>query len=140
MRLILASASPRRLDLLARIGVVPDEVIPADIDESVPSGELPREHAMRLAQEKAEAVSQAQSDALVLAADTVVAVGRRILPKVEDEATLRACMKLLSGRRHRVMTGVALAAPGQPLRTRLVETMIAMKSLSSEEIDFYAAH
>jgi septum formation protein len=70
----------------------------------------------------------------------VVAVGRRILPKVEDEATLRSCMALLSGRRHRVLTGVALAAPGQPLRTRLVETMIAMKRLSPQEIDFYAAH
>jgi septum formation protein len=140
VRLVLASASPRRLDLLARIGVVPDAVTPAEIDESVPRGELPREHALRLAREKAEAVAAREPDALVLAADTVVAVGRRILPKVEDEATLRACMKLLSGRRHRVMTGVALAAPGQPLRTRLVETTIAMKPLSSEEMDFYASH
>jgi septum formation protein len=139
-RLILASASPRRLDLLARIGVIPDEVVPADIDESVPKGELPRDHALRLASEKAEAVAQRYPEDLVLAADTVVAVGRRILPKVEDEATLRACMKLLSGRRHRVLTGVALAAPNQPLRTRIVETMIAMKRLSDEEIDFYAAH
>ncbi|HEX2803196.1 MAG TPA: nucleoside triphosphate pyrophosphatase [Sphingomicrobium sp.] len=138
--LVLASASPRRLDLLARIGVVPDAVIPAEIDESVPKGELPRDHALRLAREKAEAVSASKPDALVLAADTVVAVGRRILPKVEDEATLRACMKLLSGRRHRVMTGVALAAPGEPLRTRLVETVIAMKPLSQDEIDHYAGH
>jgi septum formation protein len=137
--LILASASPRRLDLLARIGVVPDAVIPAGIDESVPRGELPRDHALRLATEKAQAVAAREADALVLAADTVVAVGRRILPKVEDEDTLRACMKLLSGRRHRVMTGVALAAPGQALRTRLVETVIAMKRLSPQEIDFYAA-
>ena len=139
-RLILASASPRRLDLLARIGVVPDAVVPADVDESVPRGELPRDHALRLAREKALAVAAREPDSLVLAADTVVAVGRRILPKVEDEATLRACMKLLSGRRHRVLTGVALAAPGKPLRTRLGETMIAMKSLSDEEIDYYAAH
>jgi septum formation protein len=139
-RLILASASPRRLDLLARIGVVPDEIIPADIDESIPKGELPRAHALRLASEKAEAEAERHPQALVLAADTVVAVGRRILPKVEDEVTLRACMKLLSGRRHRVLTGVALAAPGQPLRTRVVETMIAMKRLSDEEIDFYAGH
>ncbi|HET9811220.1 MAG TPA: nucleoside triphosphate pyrophosphatase [Sphingomicrobium sp.] len=138
--LILASASPRRHDLLARIGVVPDAVIPADVDESVPKGELPRDHALRLAVEKAQAVAARHPDALVLAADTVVAVGRRILPKVEDEATVRACMKLLSGRRHRVMTGIALAAPDQLLRTRLVETIIAMKPLSSEEIDFYAAH
>ncbi len=138
--LILASASPRRLDLLARIGVVPDAVIPATIDESVPKGERPRDHALRLAIEKAAAVAATRPDALVLAADTVVAVGRRILPKVEDEATLRACMTLLSGRRHRVLTGVALAAPGQPLRSRLVETMIAIKRLSDEEIDFYASH
>ncbi len=140
MRLILASASPRRIDLLARIGVTPDAIIPADIDESVPKGELPRQHALRLAREKAEAVAEREPDALVLAADTVVAVGRRILPKVEDEATLRACMRLLSGRRHRVLTGVALAVPGQGCRERLVETMIAMKRLSHEEIDFYAEH
>src|SRR3954467_8141050 len=140
MRLILASASPRRLDLLARIGVRPDEVVPAEIDESVPKGELPRQHALRLAKEKAEVIAALETDALVLAADTVVAVGRRILPKVEDEATLRACMKLLSGRRHRVLTGVALAIPGQGIRERLVETMIAMKRLSDEEIDYYASH
>ena len=140
MRLILASASPRRLDLLARIGVAPDAVIAADIDERVPKGELPRVHAQRLAREKAGAVAAANPDALVLAADTVVAVGRRILPKVEDEETLRACMKLLSGRRHRVLTGVALAIPEGAVRERLVETMIAMKRLSSDEIDYYASH
>jgi len=140
VRLILASASPRRLDLLARIGVVPDAVLPGDIDESVPKGELPRDHALRLAIEKAQEVAAKEPGALVLAADTVVAVGRRILPKVEDEPTLRACMKLLSGRRHRVLTAVALSALGQPLRTRLVETMIAMKRLSEAEIDFYAGH
>ena len=140
MRLILASASPRRLDLLARIGITPDAVIPADIDESVPKGELPPEHARRLARQKAEAIAADEPDALVLAADTVVAVGRRVLPKVEDEATLRACMKLLSGRRHRVLTGVALAIPGNGVRDRLVETMIAMKRLSEEEVDYYVGH
>jgi septum formation protein len=140
VRLVLASASPRRFELLSRIGIAPDAIIPADVDESVPKGELPRDHALRLAREKAEAIAAIEPDALVLAADTVVAVGRRILPKVEDEAVLRACLKLLSGRRHRVMTGVALAAPGHKLRTRLVETMIAMKVLSDEEIDFYAGH
>src|SRR3954453_5057136 len=140
MRLILASASPRRLDLLARIDVTPDAVLPADIDESVPKGELPRQHALRLAREKAAAVALKDPEALVLAADTVVAVGRRILPKAEDEPTLRACMKLLSGRRHRVLTGVALAIPGKEVRERLVETMIAMKPLSAEEIDYYAGH
>jgi septum formation protein len=140
MRLVLASASPRRLDLLARIGVHPDTIVPAEIDESVPKGELPREHAVRLAREKAAAVAATHDDALVLAADTVVAVGRRILPKVEDEATLRVCMALLSGRRHRVLTGVALAIPGKGMRSRLVETMIAMKRLSQQEVDFYAGH
>jgi len=140
VRLVLASASPRRLDLLARIGVVPDAVFPPEIDESVPAGELPRDHALRLAREKAKAVAAQEPDALVLSADTVVAVGRRILPKVEDEATLRACMKLLSGRRHRVLTGVALAVPGVGIRERLGVTMIAMKRLSDEEIDYYASH
>jgi septum formation protein len=140
VRLILASASPRRLDLLARIGVTPDAVVPAEIDESVPKGEPAREHALRLAREKAEAVAAQQPDALVLAADTVVAVGRRILPKVEDEDTLRRCMKLLSGRRHRVLTGVALAMPGGEVRERLGETTIAMKRLSEEEIAYYASH
>src|SRR5207248_7708172 len=117
-----------------------DAVVAADIDESVPKGELPRQHALRLAREKAESVAAKEPDALVLAADTVVAVGRRILPKVEDEATLRACMKLLSGRRHRVLTGVALAVPGNGVRERLVETMIAMKALSTQEIDYYASY
>jgi septum formation protein len=140
MRLILASASPRRLDLLARIGIVPDAVEPANIDESVLAGELPRDHALRLASEKAAAVAARFPNDLVLGADTVVAVGRRILPKVEDEATLRKCMALLSGRRHRVLTGVALALPGGGARSRLVETMIAMKRLSPEEIDYYASN
>lgn len=140
MKLILASASPRRLDLLARIGVTPDVVDPADLVEDVGKGELPRAHALRLAVEKAETVAARHPDALVLAADTVVAVGRRILPKVEDEATERRCLALLSGRRHRVMTAVALAAPGAAPRTRLVETVIALKRLSAEEIEFYVAH
>src|SRR4051794_33964370 len=135
MRLILASASPRRLDLLARIGVRPDEVVPADIDESVPKAELPRQHALRLAREKAQAIALKHPEALVLAADTVVAVGRRILPKVEDEATLRACMKLLSGRRHRVLTGVALAIGGQKGRERLGGAMIGVKGRLAEEKD-----
>ena len=139
-RLILASASPRRLDLLARIGVVPDAIVPADIDESVPKGELPRQHALRLARQKAQSIAHDEPDALVLAADTVVSVGRRILPKVEDETTLRACMELLSGRRHRVLTGVALCVPSKGIRERLVETMIAMKQLSEEEIDHYASN
>ncbi len=140
MRLVLASASPRRLDLLARIGVIPDLVDPADVDEQVRKHELPRPHALRLAVEKAEAVAARHPDALVLAADTVVAVGRRILPKVEDEQTERDCLALLSGRRHRVLTAVTLAQPGAPLRTRVVETTIALKRLARDEIEFYVAH
>ena len=113
MRLILASASPRRLDLLARIGVDARCGRPRRNRRERAERRAAAQHALRLAAEKAEAVAAREPDALVLAADTVVAVGRRILPKVEDEATLRACMKLLSGRRHRVLTGVALAIPGQ---------------------------
>ena len=140
MKLVLASASPRRLDLLARIGVVPDGVDPAHLDEAVLEGELPRPHALRLAMDKAAVVARRHPDALVLGADTVVAVGRRILPKVEDEATERACLALLSGRRHRVLTAIALAIPGEKMRTRVVETMISLKRLSHEEIEFYVAH
>ena len=144
--LILASASPRRLALLNQIGIEPEHLVPAHVDETPEKGELPRKLAIRLAdlkaltaQHKARSAGFGQG-ALVLAADTVVAVGRRILPKVEDEATLRQCMAILSGRRHRVMTGVALAIPGGTTRSRLVETMIAIKRLSPDEIDYYAAH
>ncbi|NNC48783.1 MAG: septum formation protein Maf [Sphingomonas sp.] len=140
MKLVLASASPRRRDLLARIGVTPDVIDPAEIDEDPKPGETPRPHAVRLAEEKAQAIAPRHEGAIILAADTVVAVGRRILPKVEDEATLRDCMALLSGRRHKVLTGVAVIDPQGQIRSRLVETMIAMKRLSPDEIDFYAAH
>jgi septum formation protein len=140
LTLVLASASPRRLDLLARIGVIPDAVDPADVDEAVLKGELPRPHALRLAMEKAAAVAERHPDALVLGADTVVAVGRRILPKAEDEATERECLALLSGRRHRVLTAIALAIPGEKMRTRVVETIISLKRLSHEEIEFYVRH
>ena len=108
-KLTLASASPRRREWLARIGVVPDTIAPADIDETPRKGELPRAYAQRMAREKALAVDGAGS--FVLAGDTVVAAGRRILPKAEDEATARECLALLSGRRHRVLSAVALAAP-----------------------------
>ncbi len=135
-RLILASASPRRLALLAQIGVTPDEVIAADIDESPRPKETPRALALRLAASKAEAVKQ--EDARVLAADTVVAVGRRILPKTETEQEARGCLALLSGRGHRVYTGLALASAGS-LRTRLVETRVTFKQLTPREIDAYIA-
>ena len=108
-RLILASASPRRRELLSRLGVEPARIVHADIDETPLKGELPRLYAARMAREKA--LSAADTSAHVLAGDTVVAVGRRILPKAEDEATARACLELMSGRRHRVLSAVALLAP-----------------------------
>ena len=135
--LILASASPRRRELLARIGVVPDAVAPADIDETPGKTELPRDYAQRMAREKALA---AESDtAHVLAGDTVVAVGRRILPKAEDEATARQCLELLSGRRHRVLSAIALLAPDGTLRERLNETVVVFKRLAPHEIAAYLA-
>ena len=113
--LILASASPRRRELIARLGVTPAAIAPADIDETPLKGELPRAYAVRMAREKAQAA--ASDSAHVLAGDTVVAAGRRILPKAEDEATARQCLDLLSGRRHRVLSAIALHAPDGTIRT-----------------------
>ncbi|WP_341902731.1 Maf family protein, partial [Sandarakinorhabdus limnophila] len=129
MRLVLASASPRRLDLLARLGLVPDAVDPADLDEAVQPGEQPRPHAERLAREKAALVASRHPGAIVLAADTVVAAGRRILPKAEDETTARTCLALLSGRRHRVLTAVALVDADGRLRERLSESIVTFQRL-----------
>ena len=134
--LTLASASPRRRDLIARLGVAPDAVAPADIDETPRKGELPRDYARRMAREKALAVS---AQGFVLGGDTVVAAGRRILPKAEDEATARECLDLLSGRRHRVLSAVALAAPDGTVREKLNETIVRFKRLSAEELDAYIA-
>jgi septum formation protein len=136
-RLVLASASPRRLALLAQIGITPDEVIAADVDETPLPKETPRNLAVRLARTKAEAVKA--KDAIVLAADTVVAVGCRVLPKAETEVEARACLKLLSGRSHRVYTGVAVRGPRGEVRDRLVETRVAFKVLSTVEIESYIA-
>ena len=135
MRLILASQSPRRLELLARLGVVPDAVIPADIDETAHKGELPLPYARRVAAAKAAAV--AEPGALTLAADVVVAAGRRILPKAETEAEGRACLELLSGRRHRVHCAVTLIDGEGRARHRLSSSIVAFKRLSAEEIDAY---
>jgi septum formation protein len=135
--LILASASPRRRELLARLGFEPARVIHADIDEAPRKAELPRDYAVRMAREKA--LAAADGSAHVLAGDTVVAVGRRILPKAEGEATARACLALLSGRRHRVLSAVALRAPDGTLRERLNETQVRFKRLSEEEIRAYLA-
>jgi len=133
--LVLASASPRRRELLARLGLTPAAINPADIDETPHKGELPRDYAKRMAREKAQAA--ASGDGHVLAGDTVVAAGRRILPKAEDEATARKCLELLSGRRHRVLSAIALRAPDGAIRERLSETVVMFKRLSSAEIDAY---
>lgn len=134
---MLASASPRRRELISRLGVTPADIRSADIDETPAPAEIPRDYARRMAREKAEAVPCA--DAFVLAGDTVVACGRRILPKAEDEASARACLHLLSGRRHRVLSAVALRAPDGSLRERLSETVVRFKPLSRGEIDAYIA-
>ena len=135
--LVLASASPRRRELIARLGIVPSAIAAADIDETPHKAELPRVYAARMAREKAIAV--AGGAAHVLAGDTVVALGRRILPKAEDEAAARQCLKLLSGRRHRVLSALALKAPDGTLRERLSETIVRFKPLSQTEIDAYIA-
>jgi septum formation protein len=139
VRLILASASPRRLELLARIGVIPDAVMPADIDETPARGELPPHYAARLAREKAEAVHGAYAGSIILAADTVVAAGRRILPKTEYEEEARRTLALLSGRRHRVHTAVTVIAADAKQRHRLSTTIVSFKRLSDQELDFYLA-
>ena len=138
--LILASESPRRRALLAQVGIIPDAVLPAAIDESVKKGELPRLHALRLAAEKARKVESEWNGepAFILAADTVVALGRRILPKAGDDAEVRACLKLLSGRRHQVITAVALISPDGRLRTRVAETRVSVLRLTDQQIADYA--
>jgi septum formation protein len=139
VKLILASASPRRLDLLRQAGIEPDLVVPADIDEAPLRAETPDKHALRLAIEKGRAVAARHPGAFVLAADTVVGCGRRILPKAEDEATAKNCLELISGRRHRVLGGVALMAPDGRMATRLVESAVVFKRLSANEIEAYLA-
>lgn len=135
--LVLASASPRRLELLRQIGTVPDLVDPADIDETPLRNELPPANALRLAREKAQWVMPRHAGAFVLAADTVVACGRRILPKPTDEDAARRCLELLSGRRHRVHSGIALVGPDGRMVVRRVDTKVAFKRLSTEEITRY---
>ena len=132
--LVLASESPRRRDLLAQIGIAPARIAPAAVDETPLPGELPRALALRLAEAKARAL--AAPDCVVLGADTVVGVGRRILPKAETEHEARACLAVLSGRAHRVFTGVAVAH-GEKLRVRLGEARVTFKRLTALEIDAY---
>ncbi len=139
--LTLASSSPRRLDLLHQVGVEPDRVEAPDVDEAPLKGELPRAHAARLAEAKARAVAERLGAAAgyVLAADTVVACGRRILPKPEAEAEAAACLELLSGRRHRVHGGLCVVAPDGRCRVRVVTTMVRVKRLTAEERSRYLA-
>ncbi len=139
MRFVLASASPRRLDILRMIGAEPDAVAAADIDESEKPGELARDYVGRLAAEKAAALLAREPASAILAADTAVACGRRILPKADDEAAARRCLELLSGRAHRVFTGVALAAPGTSVRLRIVESRVRVSRLTGAEIADYLA-
>ena len=134
---MLASASPRRLDLLRQIGLIPAAVDSADVDETPEPKETPRRLAVRLAEAKARAVAPRHPGSFVLAADTVVAVGRRVLPKVETEAEGRACLALLSGRNHRVLTAIAGRGPGGRSAARLVETRVHFKRLTAPEIDAY---
>ncbi len=135
--LILASASPRRLELLRQIGLEPTDVIPTDIDESPLKGEVPRALAQRLARAKAEAVAGTRPDAFVIGADTVVALGRRSLAKAADAAEARRFLERLSGRRHRVVGGVTVMAPGGRMVSRVVTTAVAFKRLEPREIAAY---
>jgi len=137
--LVLASASPRRLELLRQIGLTPDAVEPAAIDETPAKDETARLLAARLAREKAAAVALRHPDAFVLAADTIVAVGRRLLGKPDDAPDAGRMLALLSGRAHRVITAVALAAPSGRAASRLSETRVKFKRLTAAEIDAYLA-
>ncbi len=137
--LVLASASPRRLELLRQIGIVPDRIDAAAIDESPHRDEEPAAYALRLAEEKLRAVLPHHPDAYILAADTVVACGRRILLKPEDQAAARRGLELLSGRRHRVHSGIALASPDGRVALRRVSSRVGFKRLSTDEIAAYLA-
>ncbi len=145
MKLVLASGSPRRLALLGQIGIEPDRLMPASVDETPRKNELPRNLAKRLAEDKARAamllakVDTELGPALIIAADTVVSVGRRILPKAETLEQAAGCLRQLSGRSHRVHTGLAMVAANGQIRRRLVETRVRFKRLSREDIDSYLA-
>ncbi len=143
-KLVLASGSPRRIELLQQAGIEPDRVFPADVDETPQRAEHPRSLAKRLSRMKAERAlarleAEGDGDAMILAADTVVAVGRRILPKAELADEALNCLKLLSGRSHRVYTGLCLITPGGKVRQKLVETRVRFKRLSREELESYLA-
>ena len=139
-RLVLASASPRRLDLLEQIHIIPDQILSADSDETPHHQERPHDYALRMACEKALLVANRLAGArgaFILAGDTVVAAGRRILPKAETEQQARACLSILSGRRHRVYGGIALCLPDGSLRQRLVTSNVRFRRLSALDVDHY---
>jgi septum formation protein len=136
-RLVLASASPRRLALLRQIGIEPDSVVPADIDEAPLRGEMPRTLAGRLACAKASAVADSAEGAFVIGADTVVACGRRVLPKADDEPSARRCLDLLSGRRHRVYGGICVIGSDGRMASRVVTTIVVFKRLERQDIEWY---
>ena len=138
MPLVLASSSPRRRDLLARLGVVPDRVASPDIDEAPRPAELPRVYALRLAVEKAHAVDRAEGE-VVVAGDTTIALGRRILPPAETQDVQRKLLRLMSGRRHHALSAVCVIDATGKARTRLADTIVAFKPLSEDEIDAYIA-
>ena len=136
-RLILASASPRRLELLAQAGITPDEILPADINETPLKEELPRFYVTRIAKSKAETVNSMHPESFILAADTVVACGRRILPKAETADQAKTCLQLLSGRRHKVMTAVSIISPSGTARHKNISSIVQFKRLSKQDIDRY---
>jgi septum formation protein len=136
--LVLASTSPRRLALLAQVGIVPGRVAAPDIDETPAKGERPRDYALRMAREKAVAVKRAPTE-IVLAGDTVVAAGRRILPQATDAGEVEACLSLLSGRRHHVLSAVAVVGADGVVRTRLSQSIVVFAPLSPRRIAAYAA-
>ncbi len=137
--LILASASPRRVQLLAQLGITPAAIIPADIDEAPLAGELPLAYVRRVARSKAEAIATAHHGQPILSADTVVALGRRILPKAEDAATARQCLALLSSRRHRVITCVCVIDAAGMLRSKTATSIVRFSQLTAQTIDDYIA-
>lgn len=137
--LILASASPRRVQLLNLLGITPGQIIPADIDETPLTREKPHDYAERIARGKAEKIAASHSGNVIVSADTVVAVGRRILPKAENEATARECLTLMSGRRHRVLTSVCVIGADGKLRQKTCTTIVQFARLTAPMIEAYIA-
>ena len=138
-KLILASASPRRVELLAQIGIVPDAIIPADIDETLKKGELPKEFALRLAREKAQKIAIQNPGAIILAADSVVAAGRQVLDKPVDEKDAERIIRTLSGRRHKIYGGICVIDAVGKIYTRLCETTASFRLLSDDEVTMFIA-